>query len=508
MHPRRNLELLPYVAGRAEFVQPSKAGQSVQRRLARLRRRRPRREVGADEQPHGQRHGEPGLRPGRGRSGGREPDRVRDVLRREAAVLPRGLADLQQLRPRRRQRLLGLQQLGAADLLLAAHRPRAAARRVGRLRGRADGDDHPRRREAHGQDVGTVEPRVAAGDHRRGDGTHERRRLRRSRRRRAAHELHRGARAARDRQPHRTRVPGDVGEPSAEHAGRQRRAERPGARRRRRRVLVRGPRQGVGHHRRHRRQPRGRDDDADRASPARAAALLPAARRAARGARSRRARACRGFTGRLNLNRNSGLWRLNAALWTGSPGCESNDLGFHGTGDRAGAHAVVFVQGNKPRRFTRSRQRVGGQVVDLELRARDAVGQRQHAGAQHVPELLVGGRQRRHGPAGARRSAHARRAVRREPCRRFLEPAGQHRLAQVAVGLRQLQQELERRRRLEPQRLAVVQPQAVAAPDGVHRPAVEPTARDRTVRDDRQRRDGDGHLRRPLRLRRAASRRS
>jgi len=26
MHPRRNLELLPYVAGRAEFVQPSKAG--------------------------------------------------------------------------------------------------------------------------------------------------------------------------------------------------------------------------------------------------------------------------------------------------------------------------------------------------------------------------------------------------------------------------------------------------------------------------------------------------
>ena len=62
-----------------------------------------------------------------------------------------------------------------------------------------------------------------------------------------------------------------------------------------------------------------------------------------------------GFTGRVNLNRNRGMWRLNAALWTGSPGWESNDLGFHSTGDRAGAHAVVFIQGNKPRRFSRSR---------------------------------------------------------------------------------------------------------------------------------------------------------
>ena len=62
-----------------------------------------------------------------------------------------------------------------------------------------------------------------------------------------------------------------------------------------------------------------------------------------------------GATGRVNLNRNRGLWRLNAALWAGSPGWESNDLGFHGTGDRAGAHAVVYVQGNKPRRFSRSR---------------------------------------------------------------------------------------------------------------------------------------------------------
>jgi hypothetical protein len=62
-----------------------------------------------------------------------------------------------------------------------------------------------------------------------------------------------------------------------------------------------------------------------------------------------------GFKGRLNLNRNSGLWRVNAALWAGSPGWESNDLGFHSTGDRAGAHAVVWMQGITPRRFSRSR---------------------------------------------------------------------------------------------------------------------------------------------------------
>jgi len=62
-----------------------------------------------------------------------------------------------------------------------------------------------------------------------------------------------------------------------------------------------------------------------------------------------------GFTGRVNLNRNRGLWRVNAALWTGSPGWESNDLGFHSTGDRSGAHGVLWMQGVRPRRFSRSR---------------------------------------------------------------------------------------------------------------------------------------------------------
>ena len=55
------------------------------------------------------------------------------------------------------------------------------------------------------------------------------------------------------------------------------------------------------------------------------------------------------------LNRNSGVWRVNAALWGVSPGFESNDLGFHSRGDRAGAHSVLLWRKQTPDRFTRSR---------------------------------------------------------------------------------------------------------------------------------------------------------
>jgi hypothetical protein len=68
----------------------------------------------------------------------------------------------------------------------------------------------------------------------------------------------------------------------------------------------------------------------------------------------------RGYTGRVFLNRNSGVWRVNAALWGVSPGFESNDLGFHSRGDRAGAHAVLLWRKQTPDRFSRSR---GGWVA-------------------------------------------------------------------------------------------------------------------------------------------------
>jgi len=62
-----------------------------------------------------------------------------------------------------------------------------------------------------------------------------------------------------------------------------------------------------------------------------------------------------GFTGRANLNRNSGLWQVNASIWGVSPGFESNDLGFLNQADRSGAHIVVMRRTVTPDRFTRSR---------------------------------------------------------------------------------------------------------------------------------------------------------
>lgn len=62
-----------------------------------------------------------------------------------------------------------------------------------------------------------------------------------------------------------------------------------------------------------------------------------------------------GYTGKVFLNRNSGVWRVNAALWGVSPGFESNDLGFHSRGDRAGAHSVLLWRNQTPDRFSRFR---------------------------------------------------------------------------------------------------------------------------------------------------------
>jgi hypothetical protein len=61
-----------------------------------------------------------------------------------------------------------------------------------------------------------------------------------------------------------------------------------------------------------------------------------------------------GFTGRTNLNRNNGLWQMNASLWGVSPGFESNDLGFLNVSDRAGAHLVLMRRKVSPGRIVRS----------------------------------------------------------------------------------------------------------------------------------------------------------
>ena len=112
----RHVELLPHVVGKASSG-PSRPGRGHRR----LGRGRARRQARAHDQLHARRHRQPRLRPGRGRPVGRQPHRLRDLLRGEAAVLPRGPED-PELRARGR---------GPA-LLLAPHRrrrPRCAAAR-------------------------------------------------------------------------------------------------------------------------------------------------------------------------------------------------------------------------------------------------------------------------------------------------------------------------------------------------------------------------------------------
>jgi hypothetical protein len=62
-----------------------------------------------------------------------------------------------------------------------------------------------------------------------------------------------------------------------------------------------------------------------------------------------------GWTGSMNLNRNSGVHKVNAALWSVSPGFDSSDAGFTFAADRAGMHAVYQWRNPKVTRFARSR---------------------------------------------------------------------------------------------------------------------------------------------------------
>jgi hypothetical protein len=62
-----------------------------------------------------------------------------------------------------------------------------------------------------------------------------------------------------------------------------------------------------------------------------------------------------GWTGAVNLNRNSGVHGLNAAFWTVSPGFESGDAGFSFNSDRSGLHGVYKWRNPKVNRFSRER---------------------------------------------------------------------------------------------------------------------------------------------------------
>jgi hypothetical protein len=63
-----------------------------------------------------------------------------------------------------------------------------------------------------------------------------------------------------------------------------------------------------------------------------------------------------GWTGHIMLNRNSGTWITNAMLWGVSPAFESGDLGFTNRTGVHGAHGVLLWRKTTPDRFSRYRQ--------------------------------------------------------------------------------------------------------------------------------------------------------
>ena len=149
--PPRRIEALPYIAGGSTHQRRSRSRQSVRRRHEPEGTRRRRPQDGPRPEPDARDRDQPRLRPGRGRSGGSQPDRVRDALPREAAVLSRRRAAVQH-RP-------------SELLLLAPHR--RAADRAGhrRLRGLSGRQHDPRRRQADR----TAAVEDLARLHRRGD---------------------------------------------------------------------------------------------------------------------------------------------------------------------------------------------------------------------------------------------------------------------------------------------------------------------------------------------------
>jgi Domain of unknown function (DUF5916)/Carbohydrate family 9 binding domain-like len=62
-----------------------------------------------------------------------------------------------------------------------------------------------------------------------------------------------------------------------------------------------------------------------------------------------------GWTGSINLNRQSGVHLVNAALWGVSPGFDSSDAGFTFKSDRGGMHAVYQWRDQEVKRFSRQK---------------------------------------------------------------------------------------------------------------------------------------------------------
>ena len=162
IHDRpRQLEVMPYVVS-GKPVRACRVCRSLPRRAGHALQLRRRREVPPHLQPHARCHPEPRLRAGGGGPVGPEPERLRDLLRRETPLLHRRGQRLQL----RRYELHVLHEfVGSERLLLPPHRPATPARRPrGRhlhLRRRAGQNLDPGSRQNHRPDPERVHGGVA-----------------------------------------------------------------------------------------------------------------------------------------------------------------------------------------------------------------------------------------------------------------------------------------------------------------------------------------------------------
>ena len=149
--PAMRLELAPYVSGRTEYRlreadDPFTDGGPMGARAGAGR------EAGAGRQLHLRGGDQPGLRPGRGRPGGHQPERRRDVLPGEADVLRRRGQPVAELRAGRGQQQLVVQLQQPVAVLqppAGPYAPGGAARGL-RLCRRAGGRGHPGGGQADG----------------------------------------------------------------------------------------------------------------------------------------------------------------------------------------------------------------------------------------------------------------------------------------------------------------------------------------------------------------------
>ena len=197
-----------------------------------------------------------------------------------------------------------------------------------------------------------------------------------------------------------------------------------------------------------------------------------------------------GYAGRVNLNRNAGVWQVNAALWGVSPGFESNDLGFQGSGNRAGGHAVLEWRKQTTDRWTRSRGAWVARAVAWNFN-REHDQPLDELRECHLSELLVHEHVRLVCACSARRPAHARRRDGRQSTVAERERLSQHRFPEMDLGTVERRPRLEHGRWLEQQRRADCESQTAAVSEHLHRSEYQRVQKPRAVHPD-----GDGCIRR------------